>query len=107
MYRAVVRYRTKPERGDENQRLIEKVFEELNDSDPGGLRYVSFRSGDGTNFTHVAFIDDVEANPLSHSEAFAEFQRELLDRCDEPPVAEEATIVGSYRFFPDVDGTDR
>ena len=31
-----VRYRTKPDRAEENQQLIERVFEELAERDPGG-----------------------------------------------------------------------
>ena len=39
----VVRYQTKPERADENQALIERVFAELNEVHPDALRYASFR----------------------------------------------------------------
>ena len=43
----VVRYKTKPDRADENQALIEKVFGELNSDRPARLRYASFRLADG------------------------------------------------------------
>ena len=39
----IVRYRTRPERADENQALIEQVFAELRATAPAGLRYASFR----------------------------------------------------------------
>ena len=74
MKQVVVQYRTKPDRADENQRLVEKVFEELNDRGPGGLRYATFRMADGVSFMHVAVIDDPNANPLGEIAAFAEFQ---------------------------------
>ena len=35
----VVRYQTKPERADENQRLIEAVFAELDERKPKGFTY--------------------------------------------------------------------
>lgn len=101
MKRVVVQYRTKPDRGDENLRLVEKVFEELNRRDPGGLRYATFRMADGVSFMHIAVIDDTDANPLADTSAFAEFQRELADRCDDPPAPSDTTIVGSSRFFAD------
>lgn len=50
---AVIRYRTKPESADENQRLIENVFADLATEAPAGLRYSSFRLADGVTFVHV------------------------------------------------------
>ena len=32
-------------------------------------------------------------------QAFGEFQAGIRDRCDEPPVQQAFTEVGSYRFF--------
>jgi hypothetical protein len=98
---AVVRYKSKPDRAVENERLIEKVFVELAATGQAGLRYASFRLADGVSFVHVAAIEtDDGTNPLTETQAFAEFLREITDRCDEPPVASNATVVGSYRFFP-------
>ena len=48
---------------------------------------------------HVACHGD-DANPLPALPAFAEFQRDLRARCDEPPAPSEATVVGSYRGAP-------
>jgi hypothetical protein len=50
----IVRYTTKPDRADENQVLIENVFGELDQHEPEGLRYASFRLADGVSFVHVA-----------------------------------------------------
>lgn len=96
----VVRYRTHPDRGDENQELVEAVFAELAGADPGGVRYATFRLEDGVTFVHVAIVDsDDGSNPLPETAAFKAFQENLLDRCDEPPAPAPATLVGSYRFF--------
>jgi hypothetical protein len=98
---AVVRYRSKPDRADENQALVEKVFGELHANRPVGLRYATFRLADGASFVHVATIETADgSNPLTQTPAFVEFLREIADRCEEGPVAAEATIVGSYQFFP-------
>jgi hypothetical protein len=96
----IVRYRTKPEAADENARLVEAVYTALAELQPVNFRYATYRLEDGVTFVHVAHHGD-DANPLPALPAFAEFQRELRDRCDEPPAPSEATIVGSYG------GTDR
>jgi hypothetical protein len=91
----VVRYRTKEERAEENAELVQAVFAELAANDPGGLRYATFRLGDGVTFVHVATIDG-DVNPLASSAAFARFQSEIADRCEEGPVVMDAIVVGSY-----------
>ena len=40
----VIRYRTKPEQADENERLIRDVFAELAEQDPDGLHYADVPS---------------------------------------------------------------
>jgi hypothetical protein len=99
--KSVIRHKTKPESADENQRLVEGVYAELAARDPGGLRYATFRLEDGVTFIHVFMTDPDEApNTMGGIAAFAEFQRGLADRCVEPPIAQSATVVGSYRFIP-------
>jgi len=96
----VVRYKTKPERADENQALIEKVFGALDAAGPNGLRYASFRLADGVTFVHVASTETEDGtNPLVTTPAFNQFLEGIGDRCDEPPAAQAATVVGSYRFW--------
>jgi hypothetical protein len=97
---SVIRYRTKPESADENQALVEKVYEELSNRDPGGMRYATLRLEDGVTFIHIFMTDSEDVpNPLRTSGAFAEFQRNLANRCAEQPVAMTAKIVGSYRLL--------
>jgi hypothetical protein len=95
----VIRYRTKPEHADENERLIRDVFAELTDGDPTGLHYAAFRLDDGVSFLHVAVLDG-EVNPLTSSRAFAAFQAGIVERCAEGPTPADATVVGSHRFMP-------
>lgn len=90
----VVRYRVRPDAADENARLVEEVYAALAALEPTEFRYVTYRLGDGVTFVHVAHHG--EANPLASLPAFAEFQRELPQRCVEPPAPSEATVVGSY-----------
>jgi hypothetical protein len=94
----VVRYETRAEAADDNQRLIEAVFAQLAADDPGGLRYAVFRLADGVTFVHVAIVE-AETDPLSRSTAFAKFQRGHGDRTVGPPVPAEASLLGAYRFL--------
>ena len=94
----VVRYQAKPERADENQRLIEAVFAELNDREPEGFTYKVFRLEDGVSFIHVVIEHGVdEPESLQDVAAFQAFVADIADRCEIPPVAMGATIVGGYR----------
>ena len=94
----VVRYQAKPERADENQQLIEAVFAELDERKPEGFTYKVFRLDDGVSFIHVVVEHDSdEADSLQALPAFQAFVADIADRCDVPPVAAEATIVGGYR----------
>ena len=96
MKRTVVRYRTKPEKAEENARLIEKVFQELQAKSPDGVRYLALRLNDGT-FVHFSAVENEDgANPIPRLEAFRSFQSGIEERCIEVPQASEATIVGNY-----------
>ena len=100
----VVRYQTKPDRADENQAFIEKVFAELAAEHPEGLRYMAVRLGDGVSFVHVASIETPDGvNPLTSTPAFGEFQREIADRLVDGPVAMQGAVIGSYGFPVEVD----
>jgi quinol monooxygenase YgiN len=99
MKRVLVRYKVKPDRAAENRQYIEKVFEELRAKQPDGIRYASFSLDDGVSFVHLASIETAGGNPLSETEAFKAFQKEIKDRCEEPPVAVELNEIGTYRCF--------
>jgi hypothetical protein len=91
----VVRYQTRPDSAEENERLIRAVFAELAEQKPDGLHYAAFRLEDGVSFLHVAVLDGPD-NPLTASAAFAEFQSGIKARCAEGPLPADAAIVGSY-----------
>src|SRR6476660_8117390 len=90
----VVRYQVKPERADENQRLIEAVFAELNEREPKGFTYNVLRLDDGVNFIHVVTEHDVDnGDSLQSMTAFQTFVADDDDRCDIPPAATGAAVV--------------
>jgi len=99
MKQVLVRYKVKADRAAENEDYIRKVFEELKQTGPQGLRYASFKLDDGVNFVHLASIETEDgSNPLAESAAFKAFQAEIKDRCEEPPVAVDLNKIGSYNF---------
>jgi hypothetical protein len=95
----LVRYRTKPDRADENQRLSAAVFEELKDKAPAGLRYAVFRLPDDT-FVHLAALDD-SGTPLSSLNTFRAFQKDIRERCADAPQPAEPRLVGNYGMLTD------
>jgi len=99
MSATVVRYQAKPDRADENQKLIEAVFADLEARDAQGFTYKVFRLEDGVSFVHVVIEhDDVEKpDSLQDVPAFQTFVAGIADRCEVPPLAMGATIVGGWR----------
>lgn len=97
MKTAIVRYTTRADAADENQRLVEKVFDQLTADQPSGVHYATFRLADDVTFVHIVVFDG-DANPLAELPAFREFQAGIAERCPQPPVPAEASVVGSYRF---------
>lgn len=95
----VIRYTTKPECAEENDALIRKVFAELAEESPEGLKYAAFRLADGVSFVHVALLEG-EENPLASSAAFADFQSGIGDRVAEGPIPSDGSMIGNYGAFP-------
>jgi hypothetical protein len=95
MRQVMVRYKVKPQHVAENERLVRAVYEELASVQPDGLRYATYRLDDGVTFVHVSSSDGV--SPLPALEAFRRFQAGIDDRCDEPPVVQQVSEIGSYR----------
>jgi hypothetical protein len=98
MTTTVVRYKIKEGRGDENQELVEAVFAELTASSPDGFRYGTIRLEDGLTFVHIARVDG-DSNPLNDSPAFKKFVEALPERCDEPPLPLQGTLIGNYGLY--------
>lgn len=81
----IVRYRVKPDRVEENAELVRAVYRELEEQQPAGFRYATFRLEDGVTFVHVAFTEDGHDAPLPQLPAFQRFTGAIGERCDEPP----------------------
>ena len=99
MERAMIRYKVKPECAGENEKSIREVFAQLGTENPAGLRYLSFKLGDGLTFVHIVSREDgAGGNPLMELPAFQAFAAGVKERCSEPPVATELCWIGTYGF---------
>ncbi len=79
--------------------MIEAVFADLDRREPEGFTYKVFRLEDGVSFVHVHVEHDDVDHPdsLQAVPAFKAFVADIADRCDVPPAAKGATVVGGYR----------
>ena len=89
MKTVMVRYKVKPEAAAENQRLVTQVFAQLARDKPAGVRYQTFKLGDGVSFMPLTLLD-----------AFKEFTAKIKDRCEEPPVTVEMEPIGRFDSLP-------
>jgi hypothetical protein len=95
----IIRYRTTPEAAEENRRLVAAVFASLAELKPPGFSYSAYQLADGVSFVHVSRLNGPD-NPLGTLPTFAEFQRQLAQRCVEQPSPSQAAVVGSYTSTP-------
>ncbi len=91
----IIRYKVKEDRVEENINLIKKVFEELKELNPADFKYKSYFLKESGEFVHIAEIYG-EENPITKVKAFAEFQKDLKDRCIEPPLATTPELIGEF-----------
>jgi quinol monooxygenase YgiN len=100
MRTVLVRYKTSETDADANETLVRAVFAELRARAPGGIRYATLRLPDGVTFVHIATVESKDTNPLVELPAFKAFQKQLKERCVEPPVVSEVSVIGTYGQIP-------
>ena len=95
----MVSYKLKPDRVAENERPPRGLRGAARGRPPG-LRYATFRLGDGVSFVHIVSHEEADgSNALTSLPAFKAFSAGVRDRCVEPPVRVDLTEIGSYGFF--------
>ena len=100
MKKILVRYKVKSNRVEENETLVKEVYKQLHENNIDGFRYTTIKLEDGVSFIHIAFTDTEEANAaFSKLPAFRNFQANIKDRCEELPVVNQITVIGSYNFM--------
>lgn len=95
MRHVVVRYELKADRVSEHEALLAKVFAQLREEKPEGLRYEAWKLADGVSFVHLARVS-VPGNPLVALSSFKAFTADIADRCVDPPVSSDATVAHSH-----------
>jgi hypothetical protein len=93
---SMVRYKVQADRADENVALVQAVYAQLAEERPEGLHYATFRLPDGVSFMHLVVETDQPGAILGEVAAFKAFSNDIANRCEEPPVVTELTLVGSY-----------
>jgi len=97
--RVMIRYTVKRDQLERELELLRAVYDELDATQPDGLRYASFQLEDEVSFVEFAETDG--PGRFSELKAFRTYRATLDERCDEPPVVTELHEVGS---FPGADG---
>ena len=95
----MVRSKVKEESVADVDAAVERMFAAIREAQPEGIRYASCRLPDGVTYVALLQIDDGVENPLAALPEFRELQEGLAGWLAEPPSPEQATVVGSYRFF--------
>jgi hypothetical protein len=100
MNQQLIRYTTRPEHAGRNEELIHAVYAELHQTQPGGLRYATFKLSDGVTFLHLVQNEHGDKpSALLAVKAFGEFQEGLAERRADGPSRDELIPIGSYRVF--------
>lgn len=97
-FRVITRYATvSAEAADENQRRVEAMFAELEQTRPDNVSYLVLRLADDS-FLHVAFHDHAEdeVNPIRSANAFAHFRDGHGERRQGDLDQQRASLVGAY-----------
>ena len=100
MKKLLIRYKVKADKVAENESLVKEVYKQLHENKIDGFHYTTLKLEDGVSFIHIAFVDKEEANAaFNQLPAFKSFQANIKDRCEEPPVVNQITVIGSYNFM--------
>ena len=95
----MVRSKVKAADATEVETAVKRLFAALQEAQPQGIRYTSCRFSDGVTYVALLEIDEGVENPLPALPEFREFQENLKQGMAEPPIPEQLTVIGSYRFF--------
>jgi len=95
----MVRATVKAAQVTEVEAAVKRVFAALQHEQPQGIRYASCRLPDGVTYVVLLELDDGVDNPLPALPEFRAFQETLKNSMAEPPISDQLTVIGSYRFF--------
>jgi quinol monooxygenase YgiN len=95
----LVGYKVKPEHVERNRELADGFLRELSAARLAN-RYAVFTLADGVSFVHLHFFaDEAEEKQFTQLPSFRTFEKDLAERCEEPPAVSKLEAVGSYGWF--------
>jgi hypothetical protein len=83
----------------EAEAAVRDLFAILDRARPDGLRYASTRVEDSSTFVILVELADGIEDPRAAISEYAQFQEQLTNWVDGPPVIERLDVVGSYNLF--------
>lgn len=92
----MIRYRVKRDQVERNLELLRALYDELESTQPDGLRYATFQLDDEVSF--VELVVGGGEGRLAALKSFPGYRADFDERCDGPSVITELQQVGSYRF---------
>jgi hypothetical protein len=95
----MVRAKVKPESVVEVEEAVRTMFSAIQEAQPQGVHYASCRLPDDATFVILLALDDVTDNPLTTVPEFVAFQEKLKGWLAQPPIPEQAAVIGSYNLF--------
>ena len=103
MKQVLINYIVKPEKVDENARLIKQVFKQLKAEQLVGVKYSAYKMG-GNVFVHVVqFENEAAHQQFIALESFKVFRQNMAERQIEKPVTNNIEEVGSFSTIGDSD----
>jgi len=99
MNAVLVGYKVKPEHVERNRELAEGFLRELSAAQLAN-RYAVFTLADDVSFVHLhLFADEAEEKQFTQLPSFGTFEKDLAERCEEPPAVSKLEAVGSYGWL--------
>jgi hypothetical protein len=95
----MARFKVKPERATEFEEAAKRLFADIQEKLPDGMRYTLGRLSDGVTYVGLLELDDGIENPLPGLPEGKKFLESLPTWAAEPPARDQLTVIGSYRFF--------
>ena len=94
----MARFRVKREKVKEFEEAAQRLFAAVQEKPPKGMRYTMCRLSDGVTYTGLLELDDGVDNPLPALPEGKKFLESLPNWTAEPPVRDQLTMIGVYRF---------
>jgi hypothetical protein len=95
----LVGYKVKPEHVERNRELAGGFLRELSAAQLAN-HYAVFTLADGVSFIHLhLFADEAEEKQFTRLPSFWTFEKDLAERCEEPPAVSKHGAVGSYGWL--------